>query len=784
MKKRYMFQLIMLLTCMNMFPLSCAMAQNAQNLLRNGDMTTSGRDINGLPDGWEPKYCDGAETTAFFKTVEQNGIKAVELSWGGGSANFGIQPADKIKFEPGKAYEFSVLGRTGGDGKLQLSVEIYSNMDKRLLLYDTTEEVSSPEWKKLSVCFEVPAKATVVNVYCLNRGQGQAWYTGASLIPVSPEKIVSVFPIKFGCEPAEGNAIWNGGKAIFNTFADSPCSLTFDFWGDVKKLKNPALVIDLPSEITLADSFYPNPSINAMKIVPVKNEIVRDGQKYTRYVFENAKSFSSIKPVPAWLRSLTVLFKPADKSASDKLYKAFCFVHNGQEKSPEKVFYINILPPLASTLKPKVFKPAMLWKNYDLATSDNELFKAVIRRFEEANMICRGLGGNEQDKICRERGWQMFFFYGNNITLTPVTEKYGSKYIAVKYDGKPNAGYVCPSFLLSPEGLKICRDAFAKGATAVDLRNGDTVALDYEPWSSSDWCYCPECLKRFTTFAGLKAAPSSDQIRKKMLDQWAEFRVNDTRNILYANAEIARSIGRDMKVVDYDYPMQFDKLGGRFRQIPKDSRLSDEFLDAHFNSFYHIVGKEAFDLISLNAATLKKPLVYLPLISRYTDPEQREYTNLKETLSPDQFKTAMVAAAASGAKGLSIWDGMKIDGKFFVAIDQGMAEIAMLEDYFYCGIRNDKIAAATPVNAKDAALLEENLGIRVHDYQDRILISLFNFSIAKTLVFKLKMELPAGKYRRSDSFAKSAPEVFDAAELLDITLPRNGAKFIVLERGK
>jgi hypothetical protein len=46
-------------------------------------------------------------------------------------------------------------------------------------------------------------------------------------------------------------------------------------------------------------------------------------------------------------------------------------------------------------------------------------------------------------------------------------------------------------------------------------------------------------------------------------------------------------------------------------------------------------------------ATLKKPLVYLPLISRYTDPEQREYTNLKETLSPDQFKTAMVAAIVS-----------------------------------------------------------------------------------------------------------------------------------------
>ena len=62
---------------------------------------------------------------------------------------------------------------------------------------------------------------TRLKVYCLNRGQGQAWYTDVSLVPVSPERLASVFPIKFGCEPAEGNAIWNGGKAVFNTFADN-----------------------------------------------------------------------------------------------------------------------------------------------------------------------------------------------------------------------------------------------------------------------------------------------------------------------------------------------------------------------------------------------------------------------------------------------------------------------------------------------------------------------------------------------------------------------------------
>ena len=363
-------------------------------------------------------------------------------------------------------------------------------------------------------------------------------------------------------------------------------------------------------------------------------------------------------------------------------------------------------------------------------------------------------------------------------------EKFGNKYVASKYDGKPFTGHICPSFQLSPEGIKTSSDAFVKASVTADLRNGDTVALDYEPWNSSDWCYCGECLKRFAVFSGLKTVTTPDAIRKNMLDRWAEFRVKDTADILRAHTEIAKSAGRDIKVVDYDYPLQFGNIGGRFRQIPKDSRISDEFIDAHYNSYYHIVGKEAFDLISLNAVNLKKPLVYLPLISRYTDPEQREYTNLKETLSPDQFRTALVSSAASGAKGLSIWDGLKVDGKFFIAIDQGMAEIAMLEDYFYNGTRNDKIASVTPAAAKDAKLLEDNLGIRVHEYQGKTLISLFNFSIAKPLVFKFKMDLPNEKYQMSDPFAKSYPIVFHAAELLDITLPPTGVKFIVLEKDK
>ncbi len=781
MKNVFLLHLFILLT-----QAGTIIAQNAPELLRNGNMVVAGKDINGLPDGWEPKYCEGAETTAAFKTVALDSRKVAELTWVDGSANFGIQPADKVKFEPGKAYEFSAMGKTDGDGKLQLAVEVYGNANLgKLLLSESTEEFSTAEWKKISVCFEVPAGAMDVKLYCFNRGQGQVWYTDVSLIPVPSERIASVFPIKFGCEPAEGNAIWNGGKSVFNTFGDSPCSMSFDFWGDVKKLKNPAFVIDLPAGIELAECIYPNPGINAIKVSRQQSEIERDGQKYTRYAFENAKCFQSIKPAPAWMRTLTVLLKPCGKTIPDKMFKVYCFIQNSHDKSPERVFYINVLPPMQKTPNPKIFQAAMLWKNYDISVSDPELFKAIISRFEEANMTCRTVSGNSQDKVCRERGWKMAYFYGDNIIFQPILKKYGNKYAALRYDGKQYPGnHTCPSFQLSPEVVNACREEFTGDAVKVGLRNGDTVVLDYEPWNASEWCYCMECLKRFTAFAGLKAIPAPDEIRKNMIDKWADFRVKDSADILRAHAEIARTAGSEIKVTDYDYPLSFGNLGGRFRTIPKDSRLSDEFVDDHFNSYYHTIGKSAFDMISLNAATLKKPLVYVPLLSRYTDPEQREFTNLKQTLSPDQFKTAMVSSAASGAKGLSIWDGLKIDGKFFVAIDHGMAEIAALEDYFYSGTRNDKIASATPVDTGNAKLLTDSLGVRVHEYQEKTLVSLFNFSISKPLSFKLKTDLPDGKYQMSDPFVKNAATEFKPAQSIDITLPPNGSKFIILKKAE
>ncbi len=161
-----MLQLIMVLVFAAMTP--CIIAQNTTDLLRNGNMTVAGKDINGLPDGWESKYCEGVETTASFKTIMLDGKKAAELTWVGGSSNFGIQPVDNIKFEQGKAYEFSARGKTGGEGKLQLVVEIHgsANIGRRLLVCEATEEIaSSAEWSKLAVCFEVPAKAADVKVW-------------------------------------------------------------------------------------------------------------------------------------------------------------------------------------------------------------------------------------------------------------------------------------------------------------------------------------------------------------------------------------------------------------------------------------------------------------------------------------------------------------------------------------------------------------------------------------------------------------------------------------------
>lgn len=744
-------------------------------------------DTLGLPENWESKFFEGLESTALFSTKSVNGRNAAEVLWQGGSSNVGIQPEKPVPVTSGTVYEFSADIMSGGEGLGQLQVDFLDAKGKCLVQEKSDELGSMADWKKLSLCFEVPQNSMSMNVYCLNKGQGTVWFSKISLKESRREYLAKVFPVKFACEPAEGNAIWNNGEAVFNTFMGSPCSLTFDFWGDKSKLKSPVFIIDLPEEVSIAECFYTHASIEKQKLTALQEPVVRNGRKYMRYSFVNPECFKMIAPQPAWCRSLTVLFDPSGKSDTvNKKFKAFVFIQNGEERSSEKTFTINFLPPMPKSANPKNFS-GMIWNNQDLGVSDNKLFESILLHFEEANLTGRSFNNwgrgqlREQDEICRAHGWQLYFTAGGSVF--EKIEKDEDK--ALLYNGKKTE-HLCPSFLLSPETYLTQKELFKSYTEKLNLKDADIVVLDYEPWQASDWCFCDKCVKRFAEFAGLTVLPSVESIRTEHVEAWTKFRIKDSAEIIERSTRIAKENNPSRKVIDYDYPYYFNKkdFEKRFREIAKDTRISDRFIDGHMNSFYHHTGKEAFDLMSTNVEVLKKPVFILPMITRYTDPRQKAYTNLKETLSPEQFEITVLAGAASGAKGLSIWDGTKIDGKYFLAIDHAMELIAKFEDFYTDGARHDSSAIPEGENIAE-------LGVRVHKLKKQTLITIFNFANLKESKFVIKAKVPDGKYQVFDAVSGTALLSPDAKNLwtsdqltsvgLSDSLCANKVKFIMLK---
>ncbi len=699
---------------------------------------------------WSEFHFPGVETVGDITLTDnsRNGKKSIKISWESGASGFGI--AHKVPVTVGKSYQFSVFGKTAGAGKLQIMVMAYDAYGDIVMSAQSNELKSVGKWAKLTLQFTFPRKGVTLQLLCLNKGTGDTWFDDVEFNAVAKSKVKVAFPISFGCEPATGNALWNNWHPVFSTFTNSPCSLTFDFWGDKSKLKKPIFVIELPSEITIAECFNSHGNVQQPTMQPQLTDFTRDGRKWTRYSYMNPQAISMIKMRPAFWRSISVLFKPNADYTENREFPARAYVINNNQKSKVTNFYIKMLPPMNKTANPKKFY-IHLWANYDIAVTNRKLFIDILQRFEEAGITGRTFNnwGREQlyeyDRLCRRRGWKMHFNFGGSFIKKTLKNALNMNPAATDYKGK-KIGHVCPSILLSVDSQRAISRAFKEQAKSKKLKAGDTVIFDYEPWQSYNWCFCPKCRSRFSNFIGMTKVLSAAEIRKTFAAKWTQFRLRDTNEISAKLAQVVKSYNPAIKTADYDYPMDFTKpkFESRFKSIPKDTRASDKYLDAHFSSFYYTLGTQAFDMVDINRHELKKAFFMLPLLTRYTDPRQSLYTRgAKCTLSPKRIRMTILNCATAGGAGQSFWTGTKIDGKYFLLIDRAMNEVAKLEDILAHGKRIDK-QLEPQLSWKYKTDPADSFRMRAIEYKGGYLLCLFNYHSNRKINVKLKFSPTGG----------------------------------------
>ena len=108
---------------------------------------------------------------------------------------------------------------------------------------------------------------------------------------------------------------------------------------------------------------------------------------------------------------------------------------------------------------------------------------------------------------------------------------------AIGYDGKPQSGLFCPSWLLSPAGVKMRRVLEDQLVGTVDAERCSALSWDIEQPVCSEkegFCLCPRCLAAFRTQQGLAGDVKLDaeSIAKKHKDAWVMFRCRQNAELV------------------------------------------------------------------------------------------------------------------------------------------------------------------------------------------------------------------------------------------------------------
>ena len=734
----------------------------------------------GISAHWKRRTFEGFETSADIKTVASSaeGKKAVMLAWKSGGTKFGIETAP-LPVKAKKRINFSVKFRTENEGQAALQVEAFDKKGQ-LLEQFTSPAKTSEKWTDFTFPVSLPDETQKVKLCCVLLGKGKVWYDNIRLgvrAPGDKNKKSIYFEAK--CYPINSVQVWNNGKALFHTFADSPCSLTFHFKGIKKKLKNPALIIELPEEVKLEECFNTHEDIPGGEIPEVYDFLWR-GKKYKRYIFRNARIFRVyIRPGYAYGRKLTMALSPVSRKLIGKKVDAFWYLENNKQCTAKNHFEIKFLEPLPKLPNPSDFYVSY-WGNPGMMFSNQELFSRVKKKYKEANMIGRDRKRSfiKQDNELANAGWKLFtpiwaLDYTRRVKELRKIGYKGKSYSRMMDSGKIDTHKLCPHYFnRDPELKKYAKKLLRKKLEIIGTKDGETVCLDSEPWSPHTWCYCENCRNEFAKRFNLKNVPSTVEIKAKYSTKWRDFRVEQSTATTKIYNELLKEVLPKSKLLDYDYPINFSRPDYRkaFDGCSKDPLSNEKYIDGHVSSYYHHHGKKAFDLIRINMNKLKKD--YSPILA-IDGPGS--YLNSSEIVSPAQFKLTMLAAAALGCKSVWIYSESETDGLFYQEINKGMAEIAVLQKFFKQGRleKTDIKITGLPYSARKIGKniykrpnWDNHLSVTVHQLKAQKLISLFNFHPQKAAFVKVEVAgIKSGEYFVTDPITKKQIGRFSAQKL-------------------
>ena len=436
----------------------------------------------------------------------------------------------------------------------------------------------------------------------------------------------------------------------------------------------------------------------------------RNGVAYVRHVLKYNKADKLGVPGTADIASL--LFR-ADQDAPEGCGRLLTYLLSSEGKPREiRPTELIILPPLKN-VRPKRVRIAPCYYTTMFAPKVAEAY--AENAWQSGVTWIYGQTHNDVVSILQSCGLRVyctkpgepFQAYGKAAGdfLNGHPELH-----AVGYDGKPQNGLFCPSWLLSPDGGQMRRVLEDQLVGMVDADGCTAVSWDIEQPVCSEkegFCLCPCCLAAFRQQQGLAGDVKLDAelIVAKHKDAWVLFRCRQ-------NAELVGHVRAALKRCAR--PIEFSVYSGYQRQNTREHYGVDwAMLAPHLDLAVAGYGGSRSELQETRKALGSVPFIsglmcYLapaPIAA----PEDWMKHDLARVPNPLAWRNGLLQQFVDGGcKGVLIWWLPAMDGGAFYYTSEAAEIIAAYEDFFCSGRRCDDKIRVIGLNPVDWAAFEQD----------------------------------------------------------------------------
>ena len=308
---------------------------------------------------------------------------------------------------------------------------------------------------------------------------------------------------------------------------------------------------------------------------------------------------------------------------------------------------------------------------------------------------------------------------------------------------------LCPTWMAEdPDGLfEAMLAPYAGRLLHSAPPSAEAFFWDFEP--TVNYCYCSNCLARFAAFAGLDAPPDAEAVQTRHVRPWFDFRVRQHADIQARTYAVLKRHFPDQQVWICTDPLHAPPASILSSWCGVDERLGDAHCDVHTPMPYY-AGLRYFDDIAFNREQLKKPI--FPL----NDPAEKQLSFFRQ-YTPRTLKQNILATAALGCMGYSVYPDDALDGRYLAAIREAFGLAGAAEPY-YAAERDDGAVVIRPRNVAEKEIVGEDgvsqitlsppfhrtIRSTVHRRGGGYLVSLFNYDKLADAVLSVQApSLPA-----------------------------------------